>query len=657
MRLFIYLILFSAISPLPAVATNDDPAQRERFRQTHAHLIAGDMARYAESVKGLESYPLYYYLRYVYLRNNFAQVTNAQIHEFLSQYSDTPLAGMLQSAWLRYLSDKKDWGAYVTAYTPQDNVAAQCLYAFARLQSKQETEQAWEDTRALWTVGHSQADECNPLFDLWYKSSHLTPADIQKRIDLALAEGNVGLATFLSRRLDDPAEKARVAQWQRAHDQPPAILEKTTLRDNEDNRALLLYALQRIVRKDAAQARRLWLELKNRYTFTDVARAETERSIALAAHRQGLSEAQAWLAALDMRFRDDSVVEVQIRYALEQQNWTALRQFIFNLSPQLSQTHQWRYWLARASEALGDREFADKLYRELATVRDYYGFLAADRSGQPYAIVDKPISSDAETRQALLAKSRPLLRAREFYKLSMIVPARREWVYGVDQLSPADMLVAADMARDWGWFERAIATVAKAGAYDDLNLRFPLLYRNEISAAAQEQLIDDAWLYGIVRQESAFSEDVRSSAGALGLTQVLPTTAELMAAKLNLPITAKDESSILAVDNNVRLGSAYLRDMLNRFGGNYMLATAAYNAGPGRVQRWRQNYDCLPADLWVELIPFRETRNYVRRVMEYTIIFEARLGLEPGCMRLRDARSSACDDSQTIAWQCLTARP
>jgi soluble lytic murein transglycosylase len=182
--------------------------------------------------------------------------------------------------------------------------------------------------------------------------------------------------------------------------------------------------------------------------------------------------------------------------------------------------------------------------------------------------------------------------------------------------------LAAVLAYRWQWYDRAIVTLAQSGHKDDLDLRFPFAYQEQVLSSAKRHQIDPAWVYGVVRQESAFMPDARSRAGAMGLMQLLPRTARITARLLRIPMRSKYE--LLEAEKNLHLGSGYLKRMLDENNGNQILATASYNAGPQRVKQWLPDTD-MPADLWVEMIPFSETRDYVRNVMAYTAIFDQRL--------------------------------
>jgi soluble lytic murein transglycosylase len=226
----------------------------------------------------------------------------------------------------------------------------------------------------------------------------------------------------------------------------------------------------------------------------------------------------------------------------------------------------------------------------------------------------------------------------ELYALGRIIDARREWFHMVKRLDDEELRATARILADWGWIDRAIFTAARARYWDDLELRFPLRHRTLVDRYADERQLDPAWVYGVLRQESAFTADVRSSAGAVGLMQLMPATARRVAREYKM--AAPSDKALIDPETNISLGTGYLRMMLDDLSSNRILATAAYNAGPHRVKRWLPP-DTMDADIWIELIPFRETRLYVQRVMAYAAIYERRLGETPTRLskRMRDIRA------------------
>jgi soluble lytic murein transglycosylase len=266
---------------------------------------------------------------------------------------------------------------------------------------------------------------------------------------------------------------------------------------------------------------------------------------------------------------------------------------------------------------------ADAIYTELARDRSYYGFLAADRIEGDYRLNHRSLEySDHELR--LLAAQPGAMRARELHSLGRAINARREWRMFTHGMSDQELARAAKLADGWGWHGRAIMTVARTPHLDDLEMRFPLAYRDRVLKQARAKDLDPAWMYAIVRQESAFIADARSPAGALGLMQIMPGTGRKIGRSLERPL--KNREQLLDADISLEFGSTYLRNLLDQWNGHPVLAAAAYNAGPHRVERWQPAQRSVSADLWIENIPYRETREYVRRVIAYTAIYERRLG-------------------------------
>lgn len=345
--------------------------------------------------------------------------------------------------------------------------------------------------------------------------------------------------------------------------------------------------------------------------------------------------ARELLDAVDNGFVDEDVLQSRLRSALADLDWNALLRWTSGEVPEDEATRgQWLYWRGRALETSGKDEEARATYDRAARERNYYGFMAADRLSRPYAFDHQPLPEDPEAWQRLNGLP-AVRRARELYLLDMTLSARREWHHALEAMTTYQMQIAAMIAADWGWHDRVILTMGRAGAYDDLVLRFPMPYEEPLRQYADKRALDLGWLYALVRAESAFMEDARSPAGAMGLMQVMPTTGRETARSIGWRGFTPDQ--LMRAEVNVPIGTAYLRQMLDRFGGNMILATAAYNAGPGNVGRWMPRSSCVDPDVWVEQIPFTETRKYVQRILYYSSIYDWRLQREVLPIRRRMA--------------------
>jgi soluble lytic murein transglycosylase len=292
------------------------------------------------------------------------------------------------------------------------------------------------------------------------------------------------------------------------------------------------------------------------------------------------------------------------------------------LPPEDAAEPVWRYWLGRVLENTGRSEQAQMVYASLAGERGYYSFMAADRLGADYQWGAAPLPARDEVIATL--EQRPdVIRSRELFHVGLESYGRLEWQQALARMTPEERAQAAILAQRWGWYSRAITAASVAAAHDALELRFPLAWQPLFEERSQRAGIHSAWVYGVARSESLFVPDARSGAGALGLMQIMPATGRQLARRAGLPWNGNP--TLIDPETNITLGTTYLADMLARYDGHRVLATAAYNAGPGRVDRWLPEDAALPADAWIDSVPYSETRAYVQRVLAAEVVFHWRM--------------------------------
>jgi soluble lytic murein transglycosylase len=291
----------------------------------------------------------------------------------------------------------------------------------------------------------------------------------------------------------------------------------------------------------------------------------------------------------------------------------------------LSVQPRWRYWRARATLATSGAGDAAPLFADIADLRDYYGYLAADRLHRGYKLNARPSPDDPQA-QAALASAPGLVRAHELFDCDMTDEAGVEWATVVGGADARVKIQAAHLAMRWGWYSQGIATLAQAGEWDDVRLRYPRPYAQAVAGAGEMARLPEDWILAIIRQESLYRRDAVSRADARGVMQMLPATAAAVARRWRLPAVHKDD--LFDPDVAIPLGAAYLRELLDRYGGKLELSLAAYNAGTMPVARWlpRRPTD---ADIWVENIPYAETRNYVQHILEHIVAFSYVRGADP----------------------------
>lgn len=597
-------------------------SERERFRRAREALRAGDLQAYHALAPGLENYALYPYLRYHYLRPRLARAAPHEVRAFLKAYSETPVAAPLRTAWLRTLALRGDWPNYLAFYAAQEDAVLRCHSATARLR-KGPDNAVLEEIKQLWLSAAPRPTECDPAFAALSKSALWTEDLIWRRIRLAMAAGETRLAASLGERLS-PAERRWVTFWITSDNDPAKALSSGDFKpDHPIGREVIAHAIARLARSDAEQAYAAWRRFAPRFKAGDPLIGQVERSLGLAAADQRLPQAFAWLYSIDPSLVDAQVQRAQLRLAIAAGAWPDLarwteREAVGDMNPL-----RWRYWRARGLESTGHAPAARVLFQELAAERDYYGFTAADRLGGAYRFGHRPTRL-SKAEDARIRSWPGMVRARELWLAGYLREARSEWTYTVNHLPDPAVPAAAALAHEWGWHDRVIFALGKVKAYDDLEFRFPTPYASWLSESAARSNIEPAILYSIMRAESAFFDQARSAAGAVGLMQVLPSTGRLVAKDLGMPLAA--DVKLYDPKTNIALGSRYLRQMLARFNGNLAMAAAAYNAGPGNVERWRPQGGCQNAEFWVETIPYTETRRYVRNTLFYTALYEWRMG-------------------------------
>ena len=617
--LIILLTLFSNLA-----AALEFSLQRNLFRAADKALRTENSVLFEQLKPILGNYPLYPYLLYrdLVYRLDKKQNPVADIKTFLDTYADVPIAGRLYDTWLKHLAKEQRWREYLQNYRPNQSVTLNCYYRQALLETGR-TQAALENIEPLWMSAFSLPAACDPVFAIWRQQGGFTPQRVWRRFQLAMNKGQIALARYLQQQLPE-AERDQAELWQRVHRTPQLILERNLFKPvTPQTFTILIHGLGRWADKDSVEAANALDNLKTRYPLPADALGPVERKIALYVASRGHPSALDRLTALPAQWINEAVEEWRVRVGLQHRDWQSVLTWLERMNPHTREQPQWRYWHARALAANGRDEEANAIYRQLTDIRDYYGFLAADRLKLPYQIEDKPLTVSDEALETL--KNLPgIQRAHELFLLGDYAKARIEWRRATTLLDDTTLKAAAQLAQRWGWHDQAIVTLARAAYWDDLELRFPLPYQEQVLIQARNKAVDPAWIYAVIRQESIFRADARSSAGALGLMQIMPATGRRIASDLRL--TPPSRYELLQADTNIRFGTHYLHHTLDQLQNNPLLATAAYNAGPYRVVEWLPEHNTTEADLWAETIPYVETRNYVKRVMEYAIIYKYRLG-------------------------------
>ncbi|MBT4379902.1 MAG: transglycosylase SLT domain-containing protein [Gammaproteobacteria bacterium] len=600
----------------------------DRFEQRQMYLDAihliktSQFSRLQKLKPQLRTYPLYPYLEYTEISYRISRQSEQDILRFVEQYKDTPLVESLLAHWLSNLAKRGKWEIFVTHYdkvTPTKKLACQHAYGLYKVGM---VDQALTQAEKLWTVGFSQPDECDSIFNVWRGANGITPEIAWQRFALSLKENNKDLASYLIRFVDRQ-DKPFATNYRLVHLKPKTIKRyKSFKATNIRNREIILHGVKRLSRLDPEDA---LLTLEKYEKLQDFNPDELEDAYTYIGVRlAGKSSDLALVDSLPVNLHEHpKLVEARIRQNLKHGDWSNVMVLI-NLLPQEQQkSNRWQYWKARAlglSADEADREIARNVMIELSSERSFYGFVSADILQNQYNYQDEP--SPVTLEQILSLEESPgVQRALELFALGERSQARREWYFSTSDFNNVERDVAARVALRWGWYKASIQTMIDAGAWNHLDHRFPIAYADTFITHARRANIPVQWSLAIARQESSFMTDAKSSAGALGVMQLMPATAKQVAAKIG--VSYPNNRSLTSPDLNIRLGTNYLAQMLRKFDNNRILASAAYNAGPGRVNQWL-NPD-VPFDVWIEIIPFTETRNYVQNVLMFSSIYSRRM--------------------------------
>ncbi|MCR9277419.1 MAG: transglycosylase SLT domain-containing protein [Pseudomonadaceae bacterium] len=586
--------------------------ERRQYRRAMTKLAAGETSEFERIQATLRDYPLAPYLEYHRLRTRLAYLDINEIEQFDRQWSDTPLPARLKRSWLLTMARRGNWDTYLAHYEESSSAERQCYHLRALYRSGERT-QALNQVAPLWLAGKSQPKACDPLFDAWIGAGYLTEELVWQRLGLALEAGQQSLARYLLRFFEsNRSERAQL--YYDSHRQPTLLA--TTSRfaeDNPDMRQIVAHALTRLASRDAAKALRLWSYYADRLDFSETAIAKVDSSLWPALIKAG--HPPATVAGI----HPDALAGVA-NEAVESANWSLAISAIDALPLEERLAPNWQYWLARSlRETQGvDSKRAQLTLNALAEQRHYYGFMAADALGRPGRLNSASSSAHGDAVAGLLAKP-SVVRAIELYEVGERTNARREWNNVLAPLTTAELQVAGHLALQLGWTDKAIRAANKAGAHDDLALRFPMPHLDSYLDASVRSNVPLAMLLGVTRQESAFDHRARSSANARGLMQMLHSTARIAArrAKLKSPSV----TDLYQPETNITLAASHLNFLMDRYDGQRPLVFAAYNAGEHRVDRWIKEAAGAPMDLWIERIPFYETRNYVKNVLAFNYVY------------------------------------
>lgn len=641
-KIFITLIVLGllglyAIEARTQVAEADLETQREVFRQGWAAAGRGDQAAILQAIASLPDYSIRPYLEFELLRQRVDQVPETVMEKFLARYRDWSFAAGLERSWLRSLGRRGEFEILTRHGRNATNARVQCYLGRADLQAGR-TDDLAERAERLWLVGHSQDSACDPLFDWWKRQGHPTTDQAWRRFHLALSVGQDGLARYLRRYLNND-QRHWADLWLHMQTRPHlALRDARQWPDHDQARSIIRSGMIELARRDWERAEIMWLPLKRRFNWPDNDVATIERELALYKAVALESGAVDAIDALPERAVDQQMLEWRARAAMANGDWQAVLDSIRAMELVDQARGRWRYWRGRALAEL-QRPEALVAFASLAAEANYYGFLAASRLGQDLTLCSENIAADAAIQRRLM-RDAEFERAMELYQVGLNNHARRTWVNVSRRLSHAELDQAALLAAGQGWYDRAISALGNNGRMQAYPWRFPMVEKGRVTSVSQRWQVEPALVFGLMRAESAMQVDALSSAGARGLLQLMPATAAAVARRNGLAYG--NSGDLMNPEVNISLGIAHLAELKERYDGQWIHVAAAYNAGINAVARWLDSRPLTDPDVWLETLPFYETRDYVPRVLAFATIYEWQMDRQPAVLR----RTLLADDAR-----------
>lgn len=613
--------------PTPNKSDTELASHRFHYQKAKAALAQKNTKAFKEHMSKLGDYPLRQYLEFAQLRGSFTQLPLAEIDDFFAAYPDSFLASRMRSNLLQFLASREKWKDFSRYYDAEENASLELYCHSLNARIKAGDKSALAEVTPLWDVGKSQPAPCDPVFVAWRNAGYQTQELVWSRFNKAMIQGETSFARYLSNQLTTLKPKANL--YLQVHASPKLITQRQRFQEQDlPTQHIIAYGIKKLSRTAPKEALQQWQMYEAQQLFPEDLMLDTKLAIVQKLIRTGeTAEAQS-LLSYSHTLRQEEILDELLRETLGEGDWERLAEGLLLLDDKNRQNERWRYWAARTQEVLKrpieGYPTAEEIYREVAQNRSFYGFLSADKLRQTYALVDESTLIDDAFR-AQVAEMPAMQRAHELWLTGNITEARAEWLYASRRMDEKQLAAAGQLARDWGWYNTGIQTMINGNLWNELTVRFPLAYREEIAKIAQDTQLEPTFIYAIARQESAFDAAARSPVGAMGLMQLMPQTALYTAKKSG--IKHANTKDLLKAEHNMRLGGLYLNHLLQTFNGNRILAAAAYNAGPSRVNRWLSEQGKeKPVDVWIETIPYKETRHYVQNVLCFSVIYGYRLG-------------------------------
>jgi soluble lytic murein transglycosylase len=623
-KIILGCLLFSASNLVTALSLDN---QRNIFTDTLNLQSQKEWDKANQNIEKISDYPLAYLAQFNYLKANINKVSDQEILDFIDSHKSKSVSDELQRIYLFHVSKQKNWSQFLTAYPKMpNNRLLKCYYLQASIATGK-SQEAWPDAQKYWLNSTSLPNACDDVYVYYQDQNLLTQDDIWQRFKLAYVTNTQGLMRFLIGRMDN--KNAAVAkQLYDLNSNPNALLNSALFSSRQAQTSdFLVPTIKRLANKDLDKAMATYQALDKKTPFTEDEAREIKTQFARIIVQGGKTAYFPWLDKELGALGNASLIEQRIRYAIKRNDWTNIGFWLIQLPEEDRNKSDWLYWQARVLENAGKSDAAKEVYQRVAKERNFHGFMAAQKLGVEFSLNDESIVESTESLKDLEGE---LTVIQELHYHHLNYKAKQQWLRLLNTQDVNQQKQLGLYAFNHGWPYLAVLASINSKSWDALSIRFPNAKKELFVEAAKQYDLEETYIYAITRRESSFDQYAKSPVGASGYMQLMPRTAKETAKKIGL--TNYDEATHLDQGEiNVQLGTAYFNGLLNRYNGNRVLATAAYNAGPQRVDRWvTQNKNPsnqgLDIDSWIDTIPYYETRAYVQNVLAYNLIYQYVLG-------------------------------
>ncbi|MBI6549051.1 murein transglycosylase [Xenorhabdus lircayensis] len=624
-----FAMAVSMVSIVAGAAHADSlDAQRQRYREIQQAWDAKNRVEVERLMPTLKDYPLYPYLEYRQLIQDLATATPQQIQNFINTHPTLPPARSLNSQFINQLANNGDWpGILAFSPNPPSAVVERCDYYFAQWATGHQRV-AWKGAQEIWLNGNSLPDSCNKLFDVWEQAGYLSVNLILQRIELAMKENNATLVTYLAKRLPLDYQSLGSSLIKLQHN--PALIEQfaAATTPTDFTRSVIMTIFSRFARENAELARMSFPAFVRAQKMNDTERQQLKDIVAWQLMGDITPEEAKWRDETIRNSQSTKLLERRARLALRDEDDTGLEEWLALLPKTILQQDEWQYWSAIILLNQGKTAEGNAILHKLTEHRGFYPMVAAQKLHMSYPL----IINKSERPDIAIANMPEIKRIRELLYWDMDNLARSEWVRLVSSKNRVKQEQLARYAFEQHWPAFSVQATITGKMWDHLEERFPLAWQNEFANFTSDKDISQSYAMAIARQESAWNPQARSSKGASGLMQIMPKTAEHTVKSQKIQGYASS-SQLMDPVMNIKIGTAYLDVVYQRFGNNRILASAAYNAGPTNVDRWlASSSGRINAIAFIESIPFTETRSYVKNVLAYDMFYHNFMGKMPNVL-------------------------